>query len=176
MMLTPSGPQMASTGFPLNALAATTGAPIARTFNEGDASPTPAKKGNGLMIGIASAAVVVALSAVGVLAMRGKSAPSAASAPVLPAETAHVAPPPVVPAPTAAPAPVPAPVAAVVTNPTATAFELPATTPAPTPPKESTHHHSSGDTSKAAAKPAAAAPAAPAAGKPAAKAPGDLGF
>jgi serine/threonine-protein kinase len=173
MMLTPSGPQMApymSTGAPLNALAATTGAPIARTFNEGDASPTPAKKGNGLAIGIASAAVVVALSAVGVLAMRGRSAPSAASAPVLPAETAHVAPPAVVP-----PTETPTPVAVAAANPTATALELPATAPTPTPapPKEPTHHHSSGDTSRAAApKPAAPAPA----GKPAAKAASDLGF
>jgi serine/threonine protein kinase len=173
LMLTPSGPQMAPPGFAPNAFAATTGAPIARTFNEGDASPAPPKKSNGLVIGIASAAVVVALSAVGVLAMRGKSAPSAASPPVLPAETAQAAPPPVVPAPAAAPAPAPSPVAAAVT--TATALELPATTPtpAPAPPKESSHHHSSVDTSKAAAKPA---PAAPAAGKPAAKAPGDLGF
>jgi hypothetical protein len=185
MMLTPSGPQMVRPGmvltpsglmasqFALNP--ASTGAPIARTFGDGAEAAAPKKK-TGLVIGLASAGLVLSLGVIGVVAMRGKpAAPAAASGLVL----EQTSPPPAAVAP-AAPAPVAAAPAAVATA-TATAqataepTPAPAAAAAPTPAKEPTHHHhdSPPPAAAAAAPKPAAAPAQP---KPATKAPGDLGF
>jgi hypothetical protein len=169
LMLTPAGAQSGVGASPA-AFAATTGAPIARTFAEEDPAALPKKK-TGMMIGVSAAALLV-VGLGGFMALKGKGGPSAtASAPPQTAtEAPQAAPPPA----TVAPPPVVA-----VTAPAAApaiVSAAPAASPAPAATEEApkaVSHHSSGS-------PKPVQPAAPATPKPAPKpaAPkgGDLGF
>jgi hypothetical protein len=176
LMLTPAGAQGGFGATGPQAYAATTGAPIARTFSNEEPAAIP-KKNNGLLIGVGAAAVVVACLG-GFMALKSKGAPAAASAPQAPAvlEAPQIPPPSAAPVVTAAAAPATPVTAAVTATAAPGAAPAPAApTPAPTEEvaKASSHHSKAAPPAAAPAAPAAAKPAAP---KPAAAKGGDLGF
>ena len=172
LMLTPAGAQTgAGTANAPAAFAATTGAPIARTFAEDEPGAAPKKK-TGVVIGASFAAVFVACI-VGYAALKPKGgAPASASAPpaVTAPEAPAAAPPPAVAPPVVAVVPPPS-AAPIATNVAPAAAAAAAPTPTEEAPK-AVSHHSSGGSSKPAAAGATSKPAP----KPAAPKGGDLGF
>ena len=181
LMLTPSGPgaplpamgvtpapDLARSG---NALAGTTGGPVARTFGDGAASPAALpKRGQAVAIVGGAAVVFVLVATVGVMAVRNKATATNEAPPAATPITAAATPPP---QPATVPAPAPPPTPEPPPQPQAVA-----STPDPTPAAPASDTPRAGHSSHSS-KPTPAAPAAPspkpAAPKPA-PAPKDLGF